>query len=72
MILPLFFLVPVCVLLGGFPILDSGITKWWGLTVASVIGVFFGLAFRSLQSKSIMPLFRFRLRPSCCMAVWRN
>jgi len=37
--------VPACVLLGGFSTLDSGMPTWWGLTVGSPIGVFFGLVF---------------------------
>jgi hypothetical protein len=32
-------------MLGALSTLDSGMPVWWGLTVGSVIGVFFGMVF---------------------------
>jgi len=44
LILSLAFFVPACALLGAFSTLGSEMPTWWGLTVGSVIGIFFGLA----------------------------
>src|SRR5262245_51113579 len=43
--LSLALLVPACALLGAFSALDRGQPLWWGLTVGSLAGVFFGLSF---------------------------
>lgn len=51
LILSLAFFVPACALLGGMSTLDSGVPTWWGLTVGSMIGIFFGLVFGRVRAR---------------------
>lgn len=45
------FFVPAFALLGAFATLDGGASPWWGLTIGSVIGIFFALGFGGVRGR---------------------